>query len=309
MRHTTTIDTIGIQLDLNDECQQREILDGLFSFIIGTNSFYVEYKDYHVGISTIRREHFIYANNNTIATINTGVFRAGSAVKNDFSMKYYISIKFAGLKSYNEVLDASSYNFLLMICAYLNKRGIAFKLTELDICIDVECEFEHMLAICTKKSPKTQYYGLDESQIYDTTSYIEKITKKKLNKAVLRAYTYDKSFKEGLDSSITRFEVKLQAKYFNKYGFSIASMAKALDRYYVMYFEDMEEKDSKIEAYNGYQTVRKREISRLGLDNYRLHADIGCIEHFIYTIQSVGTMYDYTQSDINTTTQNNSYIQ
>lgn len=281
MKHTTNIDTIGIQVDCNDAYKQREILDGLLGFTFRQNSIYIEPKDYLIGINTIRREHCIYLNNTTLATINTGIFRTGSYIKNDYTMKYYISIKFAGLKTYNDILDKAANDYLLRICAYLNTKGITFKLTELDICIDAECAFENILAICTKRSPKTNYYKPTDDQTYTTTTYIEKITKKKLTKAVLRAYTYDKSDKEHLDYPITRFEIKLQPKYFNKYGFSIKSIEKALDRYYVMYFEDTEEKYSKIAAYNGYQTVRKREVKRLKLDEYRLFFDIGYIDNFI----------------------------
>jgi hypothetical protein len=139
-----------------------------------------------------------------------------------------------------------------------------------------------MLAICTQKSPKTQYYGLTEKQNYTTTTYIEKITEDKFDKAVLRAYLYDKSLKEHLDYAITRFELKLQPKFFNKHGFNVWYLENTLARYYVMYFEDIEIKNTKIEAYNSYQTVRKRELKRLGFDTYRLYADMNTISNFIH---------------------------
>ncbi len=287
MKVITAIDTIGIQIDCNNAYIQREILQSILGFTMMTNSLYVDHKDYPVGMNTTRREYFIYSNNITVATINTGVFRAGSHANNDYAMKYYINIKFAGLKKYNDVLDASSHNCLLMICAYLNTRGIVFKLTELDVCIDAECAYENILAVCTKKSPKTHYHELIDDQVYATTTYIEKIVAQKRDKAVLRAYTYDKSHKEKLSSKITRFEVKLQPKYFNKYGFSIKAIEKALNRYHVMFFENIEEKHSKIEAYDRYKSVQKRELKRLKFNNYRLYADMGYIETFINLILTV----------------------
>ena len=285
MNYSTQIDTVAIQIDCNTTQEQRELLKSLLGFTIATGLF-IDSKDQILGINTIKREYLIYSNNTILATINTGAFRTGS-YKNSYEMKYYINIKFAGLKSYNEILDQASNSYLMTTCAFLNTFDIAFKLTELDVCIDIESPFDNLLAICTKKSPKTNYYSFEDSQAYDTTTYIEKISKKKLKTAVLRAYLYDKSHKENLDYSITRFELKLQPKYFNKYGFSINSIKKALDRYYVMYFEDLEEKHSTMEAYNNYNSIRKREIKRLGLDNYRITANMEYIENFLTNLQNI----------------------
>lgn len=287
MKHSTTIDTIGIQIDCNDAYTQRDILNSLLGFTLNLNSIYLNHKDHLYGINMLRREHYIYSNNTTIATINTGIFRTGKHKDNTYRMQYYISIKFAGLKTYNHILDKTSHDYLERVCAYLNTRGMPFKLTELDICIDIKCPFEHVLSICTKKSPKTNYYTLYDTQAYATTSYIENITNKKLTKAVLRAYTYDKSYKEKLPYPMTRFELKLQPKYFNKYGFSITSIENALDRYYVMYFNSEEEKYSIITAYNAYQTVRKREVKKLELNRYRLFADVRFIDNFLKRLLSI----------------------
>jgi hypothetical protein len=292
MNYKTEIDTIAIQIDCNYAEQQREILDGLLRFTTGL-SLFIGHKDSIVGINMIRREHYIYANNTTVATINTGVFRAGSYIQNNYAMKYYINIKFAGLKTYNEILDKASHDYLLKICAFLNTRGIAFKLTELDVCIDSECAFDNILAICTKKSPKTKYNKLTDTQMYNSTTYIEDITAKKYSKAVLRAYTYDKRYKEKLSYDLTRFEIKLQPKYFNKYGFSVASIEKALDRYHVMYFESVEYKNEIITSYSAYKTVRKREIKKLKFNEYRLLPDMQYINNFIYQLQNINDSHFY----------------
>ncbi len=88
----------------------------------------------------------------------------------------------------------------------------------------------------------------------------------KQDKALLRSYVYDKGAKEGLCAPITRFELKLQSKYFSKYGFRIDNIQKALNRYHVMYFPDIADKCKKIEEYRSYKRVYKRERERLGLD-------------------------------------------
>ena len=75
--------------------------------------------------------------------------------------------------------------------------------------------------------------------------------------------------------------------YFNTYGFNIEAIEKALDRYYVMYFEDIAEKNFVIEEYNRYQTVRKREFKKLRFNDYRLYADMSYIKDFINDICTV----------------------
>ena len=143
------------------------------------------------------------------------------------------------------------------------------------------------MAVCTKKSPKTNYYDLSDRQAYDSTAYIEKITTKKLNTSVLRAYTYDKSLKENLNYDLSRFEFKLQSKYFNMHGFSIASIAQDLNRYHVTYFDDLDEMNFKIEAYDNYAIVKKREIKRMRFADYRIYPDIKYIASFIDYICTV----------------------
>jgi hypothetical protein len=289
MNYTTTIDTVGIQIDFDNHHKQRDILNQLLDFIIKYESIYLEYKEYRIEYLT-RREYYIYNNSTIIATINTGSYRTGSYLDNSYKNIFYISIKFAGLKRYNTILDQVSNDCLENICSFFNRNGIVFKLTELDVCIDIESAFENVLAICTKRTPKTKYYRLTDRQAYDSTSYIEKIAKRKLKKAVLRAYTYNKSLKENLDNNITRFELKLQPKYFNSRGVSVESIQKALDRYHVMYFRDLSTKYSIINAYNSYKIVRKREIKKLRLDDYRLLPNMEYIKYFI---DNLFTIYRY----------------
>jgi len=285
MNYTTQIDTISIQIDYDTDKEQRDLLFSLIEYTRNLGLF-INTKDYSIYTNMIRKEHFIYTNNITLASINTGIFRSGSS-KDGYKMQYYISIKFAGLKSYNELFDQTSNGYLLQICAFLNSKRIPFKLTELDVCIDMACSHEHVSAICTRKSPKTNYYSLDEHQAYNGTTYIEKIPSCRFDQAVLRTYIYDKSTKEHLLYPLTRFEIKLQAKYFNKYSFDTTAIAKAFDRYYVMYFETVAEKNAMIQAYNGYLHVRRREIKKLGLDRYRVYPNLEYINHFINRLLTI----------------------
>jgi len=186
------------------------------------------------------------------------------------------------------VLVSDILRFLQQTCAYLNTRQITFKLTGLDISLDLYTKYENVMALCTKKSPKTCYYGANEVQFYDTTSYMERIPEHKLQLAVQRAYLYAKSIKENLFYNITRFEVKLQPKFFNKNRENIISgIMNALDRYHVMYVPNKKEKQYLMDQYDNHAILRYRDIKKLKFDNYRCYSDISVIVGFINNLFTV----------------------
>lgn len=284
MEYNTYIDTLGLQIDAIRASKQREVLSNLKRFVIEDISLCMKYKDFKTNAvdknsnGIIKREYYIYHNNTTLATIKTGSSK---------SKKFYINITFAGLKTYNETLDEASKKYLLEICSYLNTRRIKFKISELDICIDVKCKFDNILMVCTKKSANTDYYSIGRKQDYKTTTYIEKIEKDKIKQAVLRSYVYDKTAKENLDMDITRAEVKLQYNYFNKHGLNFKDIEKTLNKYHIMYFEDIATKKTKIKKYNSYKKVYKREIHRLEFDKYKFTFDMEYIKVFIEELFTV----------------------
>ena len=282
MNYHTVIDTVKVQVDFDTALKQQEALNDLIQTLTKTGTFYIQYKN-----EVFQRDYFIYSHQTIIATITTGAYIGRNYLIAGYLQKYYISVKFAGLCRYNEKIDSISHYCLLKICAFFNDNNIAFKLTELDVCIDAECQFDNILALCVKKSPKTDYYGLSESQAYADTTYIEKIPLKRIDKAVLRSYVYNKSHKEHLIQQITRFELKLQPRYFHKYGFEIEPIEKALNRYYVMYCNDGYEKNRLIEAYEKYQSFYKREILKLDVDAYRLYPNITKIKAFINQLLTI----------------------
>jgi hypothetical protein len=153
--------------------------------------------------------------------------------------------------------------------------------------MDMECDLDNVLALCVSKSPRTKYYAPYQEQMAHSTVYIENISKKQLKTVMRRAYVYDKSIKANLDYSLTRFELKLRSQYFNTYGFSIDSIAKALNKYLVMYFEDIHVKNEKIQAYLSYSVVKDREIKRLALENFKVYPDIQYINMFLYDLQTI----------------------
>ena len=97
-----------------------------------------------------------------------------------------------------------------------------------------------------KRTPNTQYYSLSEQQKFKQTRYVENVAYDRLHKVSKHAYTYDKAYKESLDYDLTRFELSLSPKFFHKHNADINEIAKALDRYHVMYFPTVAEKQKKL---------------------------------------------------------------
>ena len=285
LHYTTEIDTLAIQLNFINNTAQREILNNIFNYIRKIFNSYIKAISYEVG-SVTKMKHEIYSNNRIVLSFETGYSHGN----------YFIKMIFAGLKTYDVVVDETSYNYLLVIVAYINTKGWNWNLAELDVAIDIaHVNFNNLLAICTSKTA-TQYHDLDEIQRYDgETTYVEKFyTKHSLLSAIKRSYLYYKTLKElikhnnilGFD--LQRFEVKLQAPYFTKYGFDIDILQKTLGKYHLLYFNSIDEKNALIMRYNNHKSgIRQREIQRWQLDNYRLHFNIDYIHNFIYTLITI----------------------
>ncbi len=290
MTYLTTIDTVTLQIDLVEEERRNSMLEEMLA-LLHANNLYVGHKDHPIGLHSnfFIREYQAYSNNVVIASIRAGSYSIKNPLTSMVVTTYYITMEFAGLSSYHELLNTVTRGVLLKLVAYCNSRNITFKLTGCDIAIDMFTKFDNVLALCTKKSPKTAYWIAGELQFYDTTTYIENIPYSKLEQAVQRAYLYDKALKDGLAYPLTRFEVKLQPKFFNKNKENIIlGIANALDKYHVMYVPNKRDKQYLIEQYNANHKLGQRGIKKLGLDKYRCHPDITAVVAFInqlFTVQ------------------------
>lgn len=283
--YITTVDTVKLQLTFKNQEQQHAIHQAIINYI--TKYYFVSYQDFTNTLTGhINRVFFIYYDNTYITSISMGIYTSYDNNKVPFN-NYYISIKFAGLTRHNEKIDYASNDCLFRLCAFFNSNDILFRITQLDIAIDIYAKFNNVLAVCTKKTPNTHYFSLSEQQRFEETRYIEDIAQDRLYKVSKHAYTYDKGYKEGLDFDLTRFELSLKPKFFSKNGVSIDAIAQALDRYHVMYFSTIKEKKSKINEYESYSNFRTRDIKKIGFELYRLYPDLVYLNqllHWIFTI-------------------------
>ncbi len=290
MKYQTVVDTVAIQIDSVSINGRDMILQEILSLLF-SNGMYVTSHDYPVSVHSnfLIREYQAVANNVVVASMRSGSYSHKNIQTKRTITTYYIALEFAGLVRYNEKLDKLANETLLVVCAYLNTRHISFKITGLDIALDIFTDYNKVLALCTKKSPTTAYYGANETQTFISTTYIEKIPQNKQESVVQKAYLYDKAIKENLTYKLTRFEVKLQSLFFAKNRLNLfASLIKALNKYHVMYVSKAKEKQKLMDAYDRCSVMRQRDIKRIGFDNYRCFFDMTAIAGFInqfYTVQ------------------------
>lgn len=284
-QHETNIDTVAFQMDFEKAEDQRRKLTLLCQWVtirgLGkleqdkSSKFIIKYEVFFAGT--------------VIFTIHSGFTSKADGLTGEKGL-YYIRIRFAGLKSHKQRQDEASFNALMTICAFLNTTRSKFRMVELDVAIDTFCNFDNILAICVNKSGKTTYNEIGHKQYYKCvpTTYIEKYrNSNESDNAVVRSYLYDKSEKNGLiGTSITRFELKLQNRFFLQYGFNTQSIINAMNKYYVMYFESAEQKSQYCSVLKNFR-ITQDEIEIFGLNRFRLYLDGNVVKEFIRQIESV----------------------
>jgi len=264
IKYNTIIDSVALHISCDNKKQQHGIMQQLRGWIASTKIVTIKFDDKI-------KKYKLLRGNKTVATLTQ------SATHSNF----YIRIRFAGLKSYNDKQDIASYNLLIAICAFLNTTNYSYRLAELDIAIDCFCPFENMLIINTNKKANIVYSPLGYVQYFNGVpiSYIEQYPHIQQRKnAVSRSYLYDKSSKEKLPYTLTRFELKLQNRYFLKNDFNTTSIVSAMNNYIVLCLGNINLKKVVIHEYNIYKNLR-----RVSPHN-RLQIDSKVVSSFIKTI-------------------------
>ncbi|WP_373002010.1 hypothetical protein [Sulfurimonas sp.] len=284
IRHNTEIDTVAIQFDFDSTDDQYQVFNIFQDYIRDEKLGYLK-KIFNS--KAYKSEHELLYGQTRILTIQTGTIQKKI---NKNKTQYYLRIKVYGLKSYNESLDKASFKAFITICALSNTFGFRFRLCELDIALDVFIAFENMLVASIQKSPNVRYNNLADIQFYQdgATSYIEDYRNiKARNYAVLRSYLYDKSAKEKLDYPITRFEIKLQNRFFINNTLTIKSIQKTLDKYCIMYFNEINIKQGIINNLKKISNNRERELYYLlTLGHFRLSHNVDVLQEFLWQIET-----------------------
>jgi len=284
MTFTTEADTIKLQIDTYAQDKQRTVFDGIVYALQSTYNLYINC-DTRSNKGVLTRQ--VWTAGTKILELKTGMFLSGSHKDKKRIPIYYISVEMAGMKRYHSTLDSISYNCLLRIAAYLNTNIIPFDIASLDICVDMRCQFIYTYAFCNKRSSGVNCYKVGEQQPYANTHYIEKYNHTH-NYVMKRAYLYDKSFKEGLDYFVTRFELKLQSRFFSRDNYFYAPIIESLYKYHILYFPTLEEKDAALSLYAQHEgIIRRRDLHKLGLDRYRVYPDITNINRLVERLYEI----------------------
>jgi len=291
MTHYTVIDSVGLRVEFSSASAQRTRLNEMLTRARSIPTFYVNALEQSYGIGGMRIEYQIYSHNTMMATINTGVFQYGTNRENS---TYYMKIVFAGLKSYDDIIDNLRNKFLLDTCSWLNTKRLPFRLVELDCDIDIHCNYDNFYAMQIKKVPNVK---MESEQVFTTTHYLQKKTKSKRSTSAL---FYDKGAKAvlGDEDSITRFELKLSSNFFKNRTTMEAigsGLISVFDRYAIFHFEDLNFKNQVIGVHNYIEFSnipnKAREYNKLmpQLHPFRHFPDLGFIMSFInrlFTIKS-----------------------
>ena len=282
MNYTVNIDTIKLQIDFRYSDEQRDTMYHLARALETTFPFLiVKYNTNHKVNGALT--HSVLTARTMVLEFTTGAYK--DIYKETI---YYITIELAGLKQYNKN-DKIRYDCLIKLVEYFNTRIIRFEITGVDIAVDMECPFINTYAFCNMKSAgKKNYYKVNELQPYLTTLYIEKYNKTHHN-VMKRAQIYDKPVKdEHITYPLTRFELKLQTPFFNRHQFESGLLQEQLDKYHILYFPTIQEKEVALSHYAQFEdTIRRRDLHKIGLDRYRLYPNTSELEEFLFNLYSV----------------------
>ncbi|MFA5462300.1 MAG: hypothetical protein WC274_09510 [Sulfurimonas sp.] len=281
INYTVNIDTLKLQIDFINSSDQREVMDRL------ARALHTTYPFLKVNYNTNPIPNGAYTH--TVNTGRTTILELTSGAYKDIYRRtiYFITIEIAGLKQYHRN-DKIAHDCLIRLVAYLNTHEIRFEYTGIDIAVDMFCPFEYVYAFCNKKAPRVNYYKVYERQPYPTSHYIEKYDRTH-NKVMKRAKVYYKSAKDKyINYPITRFELKLQSSFFNRYPYEWGMLQNELNRYHILYFPTLDEKDAALSLYAQHEdTIRRRDLHRLGLDRYRIYPDTSDVEDFLDSLYDV----------------------
>ena len=277
MRTETVIDTVALQCNFYDEdkCDvaKYEIIERLKQYRLHSDG--KEFKLY-----TDDDIEFEYKYK-TVVTIDQGSFSYVTKDKKKANKVWYLSIKLAGLKRYVFERDKVSQNVLMLIISYLNTNKHTFKITQLDVALNIFTKYSNTLALCTKRYSTTAYWMANETQLYDTTRYIEKFKNEKHKAdAVSHGCHYFKTVKEELDYDLVRFELSLQKKFIKNNGFDIGAMLNEFYRYHIMYIPNQKKKQEIMDQYDSLEVIRQKDIKDLKIERYRLHIDVHVLVDF-----------------------------
>lgn len=277
----TGLDRVKLRVEFFNSNEQSELIIALKSLLSdGMKSMY--FRDNYSNNSLFINGYYL---GNMYLSIIGSCYSKSMFInkKKDIVSIFSVTVEFAGLKSYNYKKDNIMHNYLMKVISLFNFSNINFEVIGLDLFVDVDKPFKNMFAFCNKKVGGVKYYKTLEKQYHFGTHYIEKFNNTHKN-VMKRAYLYDKSLKEKLLFPITRFELKIQTRFFNRNKingffdrkiFYTNLLNRLMESYHVLYFRSLVLKNQELASYALFEdTIRRRDFYKLSLNNYRIIPNI-----------------------------------
>ncbi|MGJ0360181.1 hypothetical protein [Aliarcobacter cryaerophilus] len=275
------LDRIKLRVEFFNSNEQSKLINALRSLLSdGMKSMY--FRDNYSNNSLFINGYYL---GNMYLSIIGSCYSKSMFInkKKDIVSIFSVTVEFAGLKSYNYKKDNIMHNYLMKVISLFNFSNINFEVIGLDLFVDVDKPFKNMFAFCNKKVGGVKYYKTLEKQYHFGTHYIEKFNNTHKN-VMKRAYLYDKSLKEKLLFPITRFELKIQTRFFNRNKingffdrkiFYTNLLNRLMESYHVLYFRSLVLKNQELTSYALFEdTIRRRDFYKLSLNNYRIIPNI-----------------------------------
>ena len=287
----TGLDRVKLRVEFFNSNEQSELIIALKSLLSdGMKSMY--FRDNYSNNSLFINGYYL---GNMYLSIIGSCYSKSMFInkKKRLVYRYSVTVEFAGLKSYNYKKDNIMHNYLMKVISLFNFNNINFEVIGLDLFVDVDKPFINMFAFCNKKVGKVKYYKTLEKQYHFGTHYIEKFNNTHKN-IMRRAYLYDKSLKENLFLPITRFELKIQTRFFNRnkidnfFGkkiFYTNLLNRLIESYHILYFSNLRIKDIELNSFSSLEdSLRRRDIFKLSLNNYRIIPDIRNVVDYLLNL-------------------------
>ena len=299
----TGLDRVKLRVEFFNSNEQSELIIALKSLLSdGMKSMY--FRDNYSNNSLFINGYYL---GNMYLSIIGSCYSKSMFInkKKRLVYRYSVTVEVAGLKSYNYKKDNLMHNYLMKVISLFNFNNINFEVIGLDLFVDVNKPFKNMFAFCNKKVGGVKYYKTLENQHNIGTHYIEKLNYTHKN-VMKRGYLYNKSLKEKLLFPITRFELKLQTRLFNrnkidnsfdKKIFYANLLNRLIDSYHILYFKNISVKNQELASYALFEdTIRRRDIYKLPLNNYRIIPNISNVVYDLLNLLDYCNPYLHIKS-------------
>lgn len=240
----TFVDDVVFRLTFNTRESMNSGVNDIINTIINTGKCGISYN------SSISTKYI------QITDIMSTGFKVGSILRGIYTRKggatYYINITFYGMRQY----EVKKYNITLTVLTslinFINEKDISYEIVELGIVTDFRDAFDKFLVVAVRKAPNCKYNSLkkiERDKQFKGSFYVEAFNPKQRKYALKYGVLFDKQLRDysvkNIDkvSSLTRFKLKIQPRWFITKTLSKKAIEKLLNSYKIIKFTTLKHKE------------------------------------------------------------------